>query len=149
MAKQYFLVQFWAFMLKQVFSVTLSEHVWTECCIWNTCQMQAQWEGISGPADKLQLQLNFSSELNSKKKKVFFQYFIYFILKKGIQLTKCLCTYISVFRLYQFNTGSVLLDTQSYCTRDNISYITNHTYCTRYIHTYIITNIHSYSCIYH
>lgn len=56
-----------------------------------------------------------------------FQYFIHFI-EKGMQLTKCLCTYISVFRLYQMNTGSVLLDTQGYCTQDNITYITTRTY---------------------
>lgn len=66
MAKQYLHEQFWAFKLKQVFSVTLSEHVWIECSILNTSQMEAQWGGISGPADKLQLQLNFSSGLDSK-----------------------------------------------------------------------------------
>lgn len=68
------------------------------------------------------------SPTNSNTKNMF-QYFIHFI-EKGMQLTKCLCTYISVFRLYQRNTGSVLLDTQGYCTQDNISYITTQT-CTK------------------
>lgn len=74
----------------------------------------------------------------------FFQYFIYFIKR---ELTKCLCTYISV------SDCTDLTQAACYWTQKAIAHETFHITqiihtVQRYIHTYILTNIHSYSCIY-